>query len=142
MAVQIKEKVQGSLGYSFGDTVEFSVSKNSAQLEVGEYVKAYYAKVYDVTPVYQTDNQHTTGWQLVSGKYEYVDYYNTERTTAYAKEAILPQIKFEYYSVPMFYSLDDTNNCIRTEIYEYIDGDYQLVYTTNGYMEAINERED
>ena len=136
MAVQIKEKVQGSLGYSFGHTVEFSVSKNSVELEVGEYVKAYYAKVYDVTPVYQTDNQHTTGWQLVSGKYEYVDYYNTERKTAYAKEAILLQIKFEYYSVPMFYSLDDTNNCIRTEIYEYIDGDYQLVYTTNGYMEA------
>lgn len=148
LAVQIRERVQGSLGYSFGVSETFSVSRSSAALEVGQYIKAYYARAYDVTPVYQVDDQHTTGWQLVpgsGGKYEYVDYYNTERTTAYAKRAIMPQIKLEYYSGSnsTSYNLNGVdevnggiiNDCIKTEIYEYIDGNYQLIRTING---AIN----
>lgn len=126
----------------------FSISKNSAPLEVGEYVKAYYAKTYNVTPISQKDLKHTTGWRLIpgsGGEYEYVDYYETETTIAYAKQAIFPQIKLEYYgsiqtanygaNSTYENSEDMVSDCIRIEIYEYIDGNYQLVYVTNEAMD-------
>lgn len=149
LITQFKKEVQLELGYSFGTGREFSISKNSAPLEVGEYVKAYYAKTYNVTPVNQRDFKHTTGWRLIpgsGGEYEYVDYYETDTTTAYAKEAIFPQIKLEYYYVPQIAddsansvygnSGDKMSECVRIEIYEYMDGNYQLVYATD---EVIDE---
>lgn len=148
LITQFKKEVQLELGYSFGVGRAFSISKNSAPLAVGEYVKAYYAKTYNVTPVNQKDLKHTTGWRLIpgsAGQYEYVDYYETDTTTAYAKEAIFPQIKLEYYCVPQTadYSAnsrygnseDKMSECIRTEIYEYMDGSYQLVYVADEGMD-------
>ena len=144
LITQFKKEVQLELGYSFSEEREFSISKNSAPLEVGEYVKAYYAKTYNVTPVNQRDFKHTTGWRMIpgsGGEYEYVDYYETDTTTAYAKEAIFPQIKLEYYYVPQIADYSTNNayensegeisNCIRTEIYEYMDGNYQLAHATD-----------
>lgn len=79
------------------------------------------------------------------GEYEYVDYYETETTIAYAKQAIFPQIKLEYYgniqtanygaNSTYENSEDMVSDCIRIEIYEYIDGNYQLVYVTNEAMD-------
>ncbi len=147
LALNIKKEVQVELGYSFGKNMEFSISKTSAPLDVGEYVKAYYAEVYNVTPVYQKDLQHITGWELLAGsagQYHYVDYYKTEYETAYAKKAIFPQIKMEYYNSSQNASYNSynihknneiiINDCIKTEIYEYIDGEYKLVYTTGGVI--------
>ena len=133
LAAEIKDAVQLELGYSFGKSESFSVERSSAELKKGEYVKGYYAKTWSVTPVYQVDSKHTTGWQLIpgsGGEYEYVDYYETDRTTAYARRAIAPKLRLDYFS-----STTRSGGCIKTEIYEYIDGNYQLLYTTNGYTE-------
>ncbi len=152
----IKKKVEVQVGYTFGIEKNFSVSKTCAPLERGEYVKGYIAKSYEVTPINQKDEQHIYGWRQkeTGGEYEYVDYYNTERSVAYAKKAIAPQLTFEYYKskstnknleelliegrkdvVDYFiqsdakedWTLVEEGELVRTEYYDFIDGEYQLV---------------
>ena len=98
---EVKEKVQVQLGYSFGKSAEFSVSKQSRTLKKGEYVKAYYMKNYELTTVNQTQYKTVRGWQqkYPGGPYEFVNTTSaTGKTqTATAKRAILPKIKLEYY---------------------------------------------
>lgn len=130
---EVKEKVQVQLGYSFGKSAEFSVSKQSRTLKKGEYVKAYYMKNYELTTVNQTQYKTVRGWQqkYPGGPYEFVNTTSaTGKTqTATAKRAILPKIKLEYYmsrSTRSANILGVDEIPYETEIYEYIDGQYVL----------------
>lgn len=137
----LSKKISASLGYSSGKSVSFTIAKNSAQLNKGEYVKAYYAKTYEETTIYQTDHQHVYGWELADGgSYNKVDYYPTEHKTGYGHKAIMPKIKLEYYksgrkiqkSVARKDSLYINENTksdeiIKTEVYEYVDGEYTII---------------
>lgn len=124
------KKVQASIGYTFGTSESFSVSKNSSALKKGESVKAYWIKNYDVSTITSSETINIVGYELGGGgQYHPVNRSERGKTcTATANKAIMPQIKLEYYdSKGNKKSPDQELN--RTEYYEYIDGDYKLVET-------------
>ena len=138
--VGVKDRVQGELGYSFGKTTEFSVSKTSRALKKGEYVKAYYMKNYKLTTIKQTEYKNVSGWKqsYPGGPYTYID--ETSATgnekTATAKQAILPKLKLEYFpstaatSAAMAMQTNDfLEKPVYVEYYDYVDGQYILVDT-------------
>lgn len=137
-AVDVKENVEFELGYSFGKTESFSVSKASRPLQKGEYIKAYYIKSYELTNVFQRELKCVEGWeQQADGTYKYVDYslYTGNTKEAVAKRAISPSLKLEYYKVNITRNAEgaDVNQSspipTAVEYYEYIDGQYVLVGT-------------
>ncbi|RCX17967.1 hypothetical protein DFR58_106136 [Anaerobacterium chartisolvens] len=79
-----RSEIEASLGYSFGKQKSFSITKYSRALSQGEYVKAYSRKYYNVSKVTQ---QLYNGY-VAQGIYAYV----------YGYEAIMPQLKLEYYT--------------------------------------------
>lgn len=121
--VNIKDKVQLELGYSYGDAVSFTAQKTSSALAKGEYVKAYYKKNYEVTTVKQVESINAYGWEQESpgGAYAPVDRWEYKTSYVFSKRAILPLIKLEYYTGVR--STEPTS----VEVYQYMDGDYQLV---------------
>lgn len=137
----LSKKISASLGYTSGKSVCFEIAKNSAQLNKGEYVKAYYAKTYEETTINQTDHQHVYGWQLADGgTYNPVNYYTTVHKTGYGHKAIMPKIKLEYYKSgkkiqksaarkASSYINENTKSdeIIKTEVYEYVDGEYAII---------------
>lgn len=138
--VGVKDKVQGELGYSFGKTTEFSVSRTSRALKKGEYVKAYYMKNYKLTTIKQTEYKNVSGWKqsYPGGPYTYID--ETSATgnekTATAKQAILPKLKLEYFSsttatsAAMAMQINGfSEKPAYVEYYDYVDGQYVLVDT-------------
>lgn len=136
LAAPIAKDIQLQLGYSFGKEESFSVSKTSAPLAKGEYVKAYYLKNYEVKYIRQNETIHVYGWETTpGGGSRYVDYYEPGDTKyMYAKRAIMPKLTLEYYSTNNLAAKNCSEEAqsqepILVEIYEYIDGEYTLVST-------------
>ena len=128
----IKKLVQIELGISFTKSEEFSISKNSAPLKKGEYIKAYWIKNYDVYKVKQTDHQHTYGFeqQYPGGPYEEVDRYVNVVSYVDISKALQPKIRIEYWKDgTKLRSIDANDMPERVEYYEYVGGEYLLVYT-------------
>lgn len=121
----LKGKIQAQLGYSFGKTQEFGIAKNSAPLKKGEYVRAYYTKNFDVTKIRQTDLKRTTGYELAGGQYHPVDRIETIVSYVYAKKAIQPKIKLEYWKDGKKVRTA-SDRPFRTEYYELVNGKYQM----------------
>lgn len=137
-AATIKEKIQVELGYSFGKSNSFSVSRSSRALKKGEYVKGYYIKTYEVTEVLQTEYKNRSGWTQTErgGAYHYINETTAtgNKKTAYAKKAISPQIKLEYFSSKPGRSTRNAvgangadEHLVAVEYYEMINGKYELV---------------
>ena len=124
----IKKLVEAQLGYTFGKSVSWSISKTSAPLKKGEYVKAYYIKNYSVSNIKQTDTMRTTGFeQIGGGQYVPVDRVTTAISYVDAKKALLPKIKLEYWKDnKLLRSFNSGSVLEKTEYYEYIDGAYCL----------------
>lgn len=80
-------KLEGILGFSATKKETFSVSKVSAPLKKGEYVKAYYKKLYTKHEVTQRQYVTTNGMTYATQNYAYV----------YPLNPLMPQIKLEYY---------------------------------------------
>ena len=136
----IKSSIQVELGVSFSKSESFSISRNSGQLKKGEYIKAYWIKNYDSYDVKQVDYQHTYGFEqkYPYGPYEAVDRYNTVVSHVTVDKAIHPQIKIEYWKGGNKVSalgadglMGAGGNLERTEYYEWINGEYQMVYGMN-----------
>jgi hypothetical protein len=123
-ATLIKDQVEAQLGLTIGKDVTFSGAKNSAQLSKGEYVKAYYIKQYKVHKV--TEAQ-------VFGSSSVKPTPESERRIVYVNEAILPQIKLEYYGGTskslLSNSISTLEEAYKTEYYNYINGEYILTNT-------------
>lgn len=129
--LNLKKEIQISLGYSFGTSKEFAVSKNSSALKKGEYIKAYWRKNYNVSQILQT-TEHRRLTEITNSNGQHIQQdvlVSTDKETLYAKEAIMPQIKLEYY-INGKLSRSNKEVITREEIYEFIDGNYQLVSTT------------
>jgi len=120
----LKGGIQAQLGYSFGKTVTFGISKNSGSLKKGEYVKAYYQKNFDVSKIQQTDLKRTTGYILSGGQYRPVDRIETITSYVYAKKAIQPKIKLEYWANGNQVRSDSAGHPTHVEYYEFINGQY------------------
>lgn len=131
LSVPIRE-VELQLGYTFGQSTGFAISKASRPLEKGEYVKAYSRKTYSVSDIHQAEYYYV----LQNGVYTTWTPTGNAKI-AYGKRAIFPQLKFEYYKVNPTYSLSHIveNNALvssevkpnRIEIYEANEnGEYVL----------------
>lgn len=81
------KQLEGTLGYSANREDTFSVSKVSASLKKGEYVKAYYMKNYTKNKVTQRQYVTTNGSTYPTSNYAYV----------YSLKPLMPKIKLEYY---------------------------------------------
>ncbi len=130
--IHIKNKVQAELGISFSKTEDFSISKNSAQLKKGEYIKAYWIKTYDVYNVRQKDIQHTVGFKqsYPGGPYEPVNTYNTVYSTVEVSKAIHPKLRIEYWKDgKKVRSAGSEDTLEKVENYEFVNGGYQLIFT-------------
>lgn len=126
----IKDKIQVEFGISFSKEEGFSISKNSASLNKGEYIKAYWMKTYDSYDVVQTDLQHTYGFaqSYPGGPYEKVDRYESVVSHVTVDKAIHPKIKIEYWKDgKKVRSVNSGDMLVRTEYYEIVDGEYHLV---------------
>ena len=127
---QIKKLVQVDLSISFSKDETFGISKNSAPLKKGEYIKAYWIKNYDVYDVKQTDHQHTYGFeqQYSGGPYVKVDKYHDEVSHVTVSKAIQPKIKIEYWKDgKKVRSINGDDLLERVEYYQMINGEYQLI---------------
>lgn len=124
---ELKGAIQAQLGYSFGKSVEFGITKNSGSLKKGEYVKAYYQKNYDVSKIKQTDLKRTTGYVFSGGQYRPVDRFDTITSYVYAKKAIQPKIKLEYWANGRQVRSNSNGRPVRVEYYEFINGQYRQV---------------
>ncbi len=128
----IKDKIQIEFGISFSKEETFSITKNSAPLDKGEYIMAYYKKNYDSYDVTQKDLQHTYGFaqSYPGGPYEKVDKYETVTSHVTVDKALQPKIKIEYWKDGKHVrSAGSESVLVRTEYYEFIDGEYRLVET-------------
>ncbi|MGL5575261.1 MAG: hypothetical protein ACRDCW_06905, partial [Sarcina sp.] len=107
-----KNVISASVGYSIGESVSFSNSRNSAPLKKGQYVKGYIKKTYQRTPIYQRKYLYDLG----------VETPTSTTATGYADRAILPQITLKYFN---------PSRCVeipfKEEILEFIDGQYQVI---------------
>ncbi len=137
IAGNLKKDIQVSLGYSFGVSESFSVSRSSRPLKKGEYVKGYFRRTYSTTNIRQCDAARTTGFELQpggGGVYEPVDRTSYTYSTLVAKKAIAPQLKLEYYtsnSKSSFaaicnYESEADGLLTKVEIYDLVDGEYVL----------------
>lgn len=127
----IKDKIQVEFGISFSKSTEFGISKNSAPLKKGEYIKAYWIKSYDSYDVTQKDLKHIYGWELQGsgGTYVPVDRYETETSHVTVNKPLQPKLKIEYWKDgKMERSADAGDTLERIEYYELIGGVYQMVY--------------
>lgn len=126
----VKEKIQLELSISFSKDETFSITKNSASLKKGEYIKAYWIKNYDEYTVKQIDHQHTFGFEQQEnfGPYVKVDRYHDEISYVTVKKALQPKIRVEYWKDgKKVRSAGEETLLDRVEYYEFIDGEYQLV---------------
>lgn len=129
LTAEVKKTVQATLGYTFGSEETFGIYKTSSPLKVGEYVIAYYQKMYKVTPVEQERTVRTYGYETVNGVTRPVDYTKKTVNTAYAKQAILPDITLEYKkaAVKGMRNVDfESDITTAIETYSYINGKYVL----------------
>lgn len=127
----IKSSIQAEFGISFSKGEEFSISKNSAPLKKGEYIKAYWIKNFDSYDVKQTDYQHTYGFeqQYPGGPYVKVDRYNSVVSHVTVDKAIQPKLKIEYWKDGKKVRSAGTEDSLeRTEYYEWTNGAYQMIY--------------
>ena len=126
----LTDVIEASLQYTFGKTESWTATKNSAPLNKGDYVKAYWMKTYDVTNITQIETVHHLGWQGSTP----VDYYTQNMNTLYAKHAILPKLRMEYYNKNGMYAssavapdkteTSSTTTPYKTETYTWINGQY------------------
>ncbi len=125
----LKNNIEASLGYTFGKSVQFSASKNSAQLAKDEYIKAYAINNYEVTKLKLTDIIHTRGWELgYGGQYHPVNRYETKTSYVDAKRAIQPKIRIDYYKASKLVKDNNENTPYKTEYYECMNDEYVEVY--------------
>lgn len=118
----IKQNVQAQLGYSFGVTETFGVSKSSRQLKKGEYILAYYKRNYKLSKSISQKYYYDT--KLITDIYSPTGIY----ATAICKEAIQPKLKLEYHQVNSYRTMNNNSDTlVKIEVYEYIDGEYILV---------------
>ncbi|WP_312048252.1 hypothetical protein [Anaerotignum sp.] len=132
LSYQVKKTVQATLGYTFSDSVSFGIAKQSRPLAVGEYVIAYYQKMYSVTPVEQERTVRTYGYETVNGVTRPVDYTKKTVNTAYAKKAMVPDIELVYKKAAvkgMRSANAKSDITIAIETYSYINGVYVLTST-------------
>jgi len=102
--------------FSAGKTEEWQISKSSAPLNKGEYVKAFAIKTYDRTKVTQRKMHH-----IPPCKVEGTDDY----AYANADKAIMPQLRFEYWNANgRISSLNEIDKPYLVEYYEYVNGEY------------------
>ncbi len=99
-------------GISVGTERSLSISKSSAPLKKGEYIKIYYQEMKKVYPCIQHYIEDT--WHVNYAEDGTPTYSNTERVAktviGYIYEPILPRVKIEYYS--------PTGNINRTVVVE------------------------
>ncbi|WP_313530521.1 hypothetical protein [Anaerotignum sp.] len=126
----IKKLIQVEFGISFSKNEEFGISKNSAPLKKGEYIKAYWKKSFNSYDVKQTDHQHTFGFeqQGSGGPYVKVDRYKDVVSHVTVDKALQPKIRIEYWKDnKKVRSISNGDTLERVEYYELINGKYQLV---------------
>ncbi|WP_108671423.1 hypothetical protein [Peribacillus acanthi] len=104
--------VSAEVGYTIGQDKQFSISRETPPLNKGEYVKAFYIKSYSRTTLNQRQYFYDLGTSYPTSNY----------ATGYADEAILPQLRLEYYS-----STARSAGPTKVEYYENIDGEYVQV---------------
>ncbi|NMB08539.1 MAG: hypothetical protein GX981_09160 [Tissierellia bacterium] len=121
----LKPLAELQLGYTFGKSLDFSVSKTSSSLKKGEYVKGYFMNNYEKSKIIQEELYYNTKNNPI--------YRPTGKTKiVYAYEAILPKIKLTYHMSPNRSSIDN-NYLNQIQIYkeEYYEpnhnGQYELV---------------
>lgn len=127
----LKGLAEAELGFSFGTQESFSVTKNSASLNKGDYVKGYWRKNYKLFDVYQKE--------LVIKYPDSVEETGDTKVTT-AQKAIQPKLKLEYYNK---YGERIHNRNLRSselkvepykvEYYEVINGQYVKVYEERNY---------
>lgn len=123
----IKDAVEAQLGVDIGASESFGISKNSAPLKKGEYVKAYYARTYSVSKVlvYVLYGSPTNDITSI-----------TPIRTRYVYRALQPQVKLEYYhhysssSINSLTANNENSKPYKTECYNYVNGKYILNETT------------
>lgn len=119
----LKVQAEGTLGYSYGVSKSFSISKNSASLKKGEYVKCYSKKNYSVSIINQEEVSFDTNRNPI-----YKPTGNTKTVNSY--RAILPKLRLEYYinGKPSRSANGKTDDYMyKVEIYELNDeGVYEL----------------
>lgn len=82
------KQLEGVLGYVAKSDEEFSVSKISAPLKKGQYIKAYYMKNYTKHKVTQRQYLKTNGQTYATKNYAYV----------YSYKPLMPMIRLEYHN--------------------------------------------
>lgn len=82
------KQLESILGYSVEKKESFSISKVSAPLKKGQYVKAYYMKNYTKHKVTQRQYLTTNGQTYATSNYAYV----------YSYKPLMPQIRLEYHN--------------------------------------------
>ena len=82
------KQLESILGYSVQKKETFSVSRVSASLKKGQYVKAYYMKNYTKHKVTQRQYLTTNGQTFPTKNYAYV----------YSLKPLMPQIRLEYHN--------------------------------------------
>lgn len=122
----IKKAVEAQLGLSIGHSESFGISKNSAPLKKGEYVKAYYARTYSVSKVVE-------GQVFGSSTFPITD--KSPRRTRYVYRAIQPQVKLEYFhhygnSSINDFTVNENRKPYKIECYNCVNGIYILTETT------------
>lgn len=123
----IKNLIEADFNLSFSRSVSFSITKNSASLKKGKYVKAYYQKNFKVMKIKQTDLKRTTGYELAGGQYRPVDRTETETSYVTVNKALQPKLKLEYWKGgKKIKSVHPITQPEYTEYYKYINGGYQL----------------
>lgn len=97
-SVPIK-KFELAYGLTIGDERSYSVSKTSAPLKKGEYIKIYYEEMRTVYPCYQYYIEDT--WHVNYAEDGGPVYSHTEQAVdlkfGYIYEPLMPRIKIEYY---------------------------------------------
>lgn len=125
----LKAGIQAQVGYTFGDDKTFQAYKTSAPLKVGQYVKAYYKKTYEVTPITQKEYITTKGYETVNGVTRPVDKTEVKTYNVDCKEAILPVIDLKYFPVGTRAG-NGEDTPVASEVYEFKNGEYVLVSRT------------
>lgn len=128
----IKSRIQVEFGISFSKSTGFEISKNSAPLKKGEYIKAYWIRSYDSYDVTQKDTKHIYGWEQEYnfGPYVPVDRYETVESHVTVEKPLQPKLKIEYWkNGAQIRSATTENTLERIEYFELIDGTYQMVYS-------------
>lgn len=99
-----EKQLEAVLGFNTTNTDSFSISKTSASLAKGEYIKAYYMKNYNRYKVTQRQYITTNGLTSPTSNYAY----------AYADKPLLPKVKINYYKS----TKSGQETVYKTEIYD------------------------